>query len=111
VWNEDRSYVGLIHHSDRGVQYALIAYRQILADRDITISRPGNPFDNAKAESFMKTLKAEEVKGKAFSDIRDARRWIDSFIADVYNKERLHSALGYQSPLEFEAVFAQNKAR
>ena len=103
----------LIHHSDRGVQYASIAYRQILADRDITISmsRPGNPFDNAKAESFMKTLKAEEVNGKAFSDIRDARRRIDSFIADVYNKERLHSALGYQSPLEFEAAFAQNKTR
>ncbi len=103
----------LIHHSDRGVQYASIAYRQILADRDITISmsRPGNPFDNAKAESFMKTLKAEEVNGKAFSDIRDARRRIDSFIADVYNKERLHSALGYRSPIEFEAAFAQNKAR
>ncbi len=95
----------LIHHSDRGVQYASIAYRQKLADRDITISmsRPGNPFDNAKAESFMKTLKAEEVNGKAFSDISDARRRIDSFIADVYNKERLHSALGYQSPLEFNA--------
>jgi putative transposase len=103
----------LIHHSDRGVQYASIAYRQVLADRDITISmsRPGNPFDNAKAESFMKTLKAEEVNGKAFSDISDARRRIDSFIADIYNKERLHSALGYQSPLEFETAFAQNKAR
>ena len=110
---QQRPQTGLIHHSDRGVQYASIAYRQILADRDITISmsRPGNPFDNAKAESFMKTLKAEEVNGKAFSDIRDARRRIDSFIADVYNKERLHSALGYQSPLEFEAAFAQNKPR
>lgn len=103
----------LIHHSDRGVQYASIAYRQILADRDITVSmsRPGNPFDNAKAESFMKTLKAEEVNGKAFVDLKDARRRIDSFIADVYNKERLHSALGYQSPLEFETAFAQNKTR
>lgn len=103
----------LIHHSDRGVQYASIAYRQRLADRDITISmsRPGNPFDNAKAESFMKTLKAEEVNGKAFADLNDARRRINSFIADVYNKDRLHSALGYQSPLEFEAAFAQNKAR
>jgi putative transposase len=103
----------LIHHSDRGVQYASIAYRQILADRNITISmsRPGNPFDNAKAESFMKTLKAEEVNGKAFSDIKDARRRIDNFIADVYNKERLHSALGYRSPLEFEAAFEQNKVR
>jgi transposase InsO family protein len=103
----------LIHHSDRGVQYASIAYRQRLADRDITISmsRPGNPFDNAKAESFMKTLKTEEINGKAFVDVNDARRRINSFIAEIYNKDRLHSALGYQSPLEFETVFAQNKAR
>jgi len=103
----------LIHHSDRGVQYASIAYRQRLADRDITISmsRPGNPFDNAKAESFMKTLKAEQINGKAFADLGDARRRINSFIAEVYNKERLHSALGYQSPLEFETAFAQSKVR
>ena len=96
--------VSLIHHSDRGVQYASIAYRQKLAEYDITISmsRPGNPFDNAKAESFMKTLKTEEINGKAFVDIRDARRRINGFIAEVYNKDRLHSALGYQSPLEFE---------
>jgi putative transposase len=103
----------LIHHSDRGVQYASIAYRQRLAERDIAISmsRPGNPFDNAKAESFMKTLKAEQINGKAFADINDARRRINNFIAEVYNKERLHSALGYQSPLEFENAFAQNKPR
>jgi putative transposase len=103
----------LIHHSDRGVQYASIAYRQRLADRDITISmsRPGNPYDNAKAESFMKTLKTEEINGSAFADLGDARRRINSFIAEVYNKERLHSALGYQSPLEFETAFAQNKPR
>ncbi len=103
----------LIHHSDRGVQYASVAYRQRLADRDITVSmsRPGNPFDNAKAESFMKTLKTEEINGQAFADLSDARRRIDRFIAEVYNKQRLHSALGYQSPLEFETAFAQNKAR
>lgn len=103
----------LIHHSDRGVQYASIAYRQRLAEYDITISmsRPGNPFDNAKAESFMKTLKMEEINGRAFVDINDARRRINGFIAEVYNKDRLHSALGYQSPLEFETAFAQNKAR
>jgi putative transposase len=103
----------LIHHSDRGVQYASIAYRHRLAERDITISmsRPGNPFDNAKAESFMKTLKTEEINGTAFADISDARRRINGFIAEVYNKDRLHSALGYQSPLEFEAAFAQNKTR
>jgi transposase InsO family protein len=59
----------------------------------------------------MKTLKAEEVSGRAFTDLNDARRRIDSFIADIYNKKRLHSALGYQSPLEFETAFAQNKAR
>jgi len=94
-------------------QYASIAYRQRLADRDITISmsRPGNPFDNAKAESFMKTLKTEEINGRAFADINDARHRINSFIAEVYNKDRLHSALGYQSPLEFETAFAQNRAR
>jgi hypothetical protein len=93
------------------VQYASIAYRKLLADRDITVSmsRPGNPFDNAKAESFMKTLKAEEINGKAFVDLADARRRIDRFIADVYNKERLHSALGYRSPLEFETAFAQTR--
>ena len=103
----------LIHHSDRGVQYASIAYRQKLAEYDIAISmsRPGNPFDNAKAESFMKTLKTEEINGRAFADIGDARRRINGFIAEVYNKNRLHSALGYQSPLEFETAFAQNKAR
>jgi len=71
----DQVWITVIHHSDRGVQYASIAYRQRLADRDITISmsRPGNPFDNAKAESFMKTLKTEEINGKAFADISDAR--------------------------------------
>jgi len=103
----------LIHHSDRGVQYGSIAYHQKLAEYDIAISmsRPGNPFDNAKAESFMKTLKTEEINGRAFVDINDARRRINGFIAEVYNKDRLHSALGYQSPLEFETAFAQNKAR
>ena len=95
------------------MQYASIAYRQRLAKYDVTVSmsRPGNPFDNAKAESFMKTLKTEEINGKAFADISDARRRIDGFIAEVYNKDRLHSALGYQSPLEFETAFAQKKIR
>jgi putative transposase len=74
------------------------------------MSRPGNPFDNAKAESFMKTLKTEEINGKAFADISDARRRINGFIEEVYNTDRLHSALGYQSPLAFETAFTQNKA-
>jgi putative transposase len=68
-----------------------------------------DPFDNAKAENFMKTLKTEEINGKAFADISDARRRVNGFIDEVYNKDRLHSALGYQSPFEFEAVFAQNR--
>ncbi|CCE01037.1 putative transposase (fragment) [Bradyrhizobium sp. STM 3809] len=78
----------LIHHSDRGVQYASIAYRQRLADREIKISMssPGNPYDNAKAESFMKTLKAEEINGKTFADLDDARRRINSFIAEIYKR-------------------------
>jgi putative transposase len=101
----------LIHHSDRGVQYASLAYRQRLADHDVTISmsRPGNPFDNAKAESFMKTLKTEELNARSFATIDDARIRIDDFIANIYNTVRLHSALGYRSPLEFEAAFAQTE--
>jgi transposase InsO family protein len=100
---------GLIHHSDRGVQYASLSYRQRLADHHVTVSmsRPGNPFDNAKAESFMKTLKTEELNARSFKGIDDARVRIDDFIANIYNTERLHSALGYRSPLEFEAAFAQ----
>ena len=103
----------LIHHSDRGVQYASLDYRQRLADHDIAVSmsRPGNPYDNAKAESFMKTLKTEELNARSFKTIADARIRIDDFIANIYNTERLHSALGYRSPLEFETAFAQNKAQ
>jgi transposase InsO family protein len=87
------------------VQYASIAYRQRLADRDITISmsRPGNPFDNAKAESFMKTLKTEEVYLQRYRDAEHALTSIGTFIEQVYNAKRLHSSLGYLSPCEFEA--------
>ncbi len=101
----------LIHHSDRGVQYASVDYRKRLDAHAIipSMSRPGNPYDNAKAESFMKTLKTEEINGKAFKDIDDARRDIALFINTVYNTERLHSALGYCPPLEFETKFALTK--
>ena len=100
----------VIHHSDRGVQYASAEYRQRLDSNAIqsSMSRPGNPYDNAKAESFMKTLKAEEVNGKAFKDIDQARGDIAHFIDTVYNTERLHSALGYRPPLEFEVEFKLN---
>jgi putative transposase len=95
---------GLIHHSDRGVQYACGDYTKILRDHDIqpSMSRVGNPYDNAKAESFMKTLKQEEVDGSAYRDVADARARIGSFIEAVYNSQRLHSALDYLSPEEDE---------
>jgi len=94
----------LIHHSDRGVQYACADYTAILKAHDIqaSMSRVGNPYDNAKAESFMKTLKQEEVDGTAYRDVADARTRIGSFIETVYNRQRLHSALDYLSPEEYE---------
>jgi transposase InsO family protein len=95
----------LIHHSDRGVQYASIDYAARLTARSIAISmsRVANPYDNAKAESFMKTLKTEEVNGKAYANLDHARRDIGQFIETIYNTQRLHSALGYKPPTEFEA--------
>jgi len=86
-------------------QYACADYAAILATHDIqpSMSRVGNPYDNAKAESFMKTLKQEEVDGSAYRNADDARARIGTFIEEVYNKERLHSALDYRPPAEFEA--------
>jgi transposase InsO family protein len=102
----------LIHHSDRGVQYACGDYTAILAAHDIrpSMSQVGNPYDNAKAESFMKTLKYEEVDGSAYRDLADARARIGSFIDEVYNRQRLHSALDYLSPEEYEAALPRVKA-
>lgn len=96
----------LIHHSDRGVQYACADYAARLAEHGIqpSMSRVGSPYDNAKAESFMKTLKQEEVDGCAYRDAEAARRSIGSFIEEVYNRQRLHSALAYLTPTEFEAT-------
>lgn len=95
----------LIHHSDRGVQYACRDYAALLETHAIraSMSRVGNPYDNAKAESFMKTLKTEEVDGRAYRNLADAKRQIVAFIDKIYNHRRLHSAIGYRPPAEFEA--------
>jgi transposase InsO family protein len=102
----------LIHHSDRGVQYACGDYTAILASHDIqaSMSRVGNPYDNAKAESFMKTLKQEEIDGSAYRNAEDARSQIGRFIEQVYNRQRLHSALDYRPPEEYEAKLPRLKA-
>lgn len=95
---------GLIHHSDRGVQYASQEYVERLQAHSIQISmsRTGNPYDNAFAESFMKTLKYEEVHMQEYMDFDDAYRNIRTFIEEVYNAKRLHSSIGYLSPNEYE---------
>ncbi len=94
----------LIHHSDQGVQYASLEYTQILKQREILISmsRRGNPYDNARAERFMRTLKEEEVYGRDYQDLEDARSRIGEFLEQAYNRQRLHSALSYLTPEEFE---------
>ncbi len=102
---DDRGSVeGCIHHSDRGVQYACHAYVEELEAAKIRISmaRKGNPYDNAAAESFMKTLKCEEVYLWDYHNVEDVKRRIPYFLQEVYNQKRLHSALGYMTPEEFE---------
>ena len=95
---------GLVHHSDRGVQYASGDYTDLLKQHKIQISmsRKGNPYDNAACESFMKTLKYEEVYRTEYRDLADAYAQIGEFLERVYNQQRLHSALGYVPPAEFE---------
>jgi putative transposase len=95
---------GLVHHSDRGVQYASKEYTQMLQDHsiEISMSRKANPWDNAACESFMKTLKYEEVYRTEYRNLAHARSAIGEFLEKVYNQKRLHSALSYRSPVEFE---------
>ena len=95
---------GLVHHSDRGVQYASQDYTEMLKQHkaQISMSRKGNPYDNAACESFMKTLKYEEVYRNEYRDFQEAHASIREFLERVYNQKRLHSALGYLPPAEFE---------
>ena len=95
---------GLVHHSDRGVQYASQLYTDMLKEHlaQISMSRKGNPYDNAACESFMKTLKYEEVYRTEYRDLAEARAGLALFLERVYNQKRLHSALGYVPPAEFE---------
>jgi transposase InsO family protein len=103
-----RPAVGLVHHSDRGVQYAAKDYIDVLKEHgiEISMSRRGNPFDNAICESFMKTLKCEQVYREDYRVFEEAEAGVEYFIDDVYNEKRLHSALRYLPPAEFEASLA-----
>lgn len=108
-----RPPAGCIHHSDRGVQYAAHEYVDDLkaAGLQISMSRKGNPYDNAQAESFMKTLKSEEVYLWDYETFEDVRKRIPYFIEEVYNEARLHSALGYCPPNEYESLAAMSNNR
>jgi transposase InsO family protein len=101
----------LIHHSDQGVQYAAADYVAVLHEHkiEISMSRTGNPYDNAKAERFMRTLKYEEIYMNDYETLAEVRTSIEHFIEAVYNRKRLHSAIGYRPPAEFEASLAQLK--
>jgi putative transposase len=104
---------GLVHHSGRGIQYASKDYTNLLKEHRIAISmsRKGNPYDNATCESFMKTLKYEEVYRQEYRDLAEVLASIGGFIERVYNEKRLHSALGYRPPAEFERMLAIPAAR
>ena len=100
------------HHSDRGIQYASGEYVAILRKHEIvpSMSRPANPYDNASCESFIKTLKREEIYANEYRDLEHLRSNIEEFIERYYNQKRLHSALGYRSPEEFEQQATSSNA-
>jgi putative transposase len=95
---------GVVHHSDRGSQYASGDYVDRLEERKmiISMSRPGRPWENARCESFIKTLKTEELEARSYRTLEELNQHLEEFIEQIYNRDRLHSALGYCSPLEFE---------
>jgi putative transposase len=99
---------GLVHHSDRGVQYASREYTKLLEAHGLipSMSRPGNPWENASCESFMSTLKREEIYCRDYQDYDDLQQHLEEFIDQYYNRQRLHSALGYRTPADFEAAIA-----
>jgi putative transposase len=102
---------GLVHHSDRGSQYASRVYVALLEKHQMvaSMSRPGNPYDNARCERFMQTLKREEIYASAYRDLEHLQENLHEFIEKYYNRKRLHSALGYRSPEEFERAQSQNQ--
>jgi putative transposase len=102
---------GLVHHSDRGAQYACGEYVELLEKHQMvaSMSRPGNPYDNARCERFMQTLKQEEINASAYRDLEHLRENLGDFIERYYNRKRLHSALGYRTPEEFEREQSQNQ--
>jgi putative transposase len=107
-----RPQPGLVHHSDRGVQYASREYTDLIEAHGMiaSMSRPGNPWDNASCESFMKTLKREEVYCQQYKDYNDLSQHLEAFIDQYYNRQRLHSALGYRSPVDYESATAAGES-
>ena len=103
--------IGVIHHSDRGVQYASLDYSALLKDHgfQISMSGKGNPYDNATMESFFKTLKYEEVYLYEYETLPDIENRLPYFIEQVYNLKRLHSSLGYMSPVKYEALVLEQQ--
>ena len=112
AWAERKPAPGLVHHSDRGIQYAAQEYVEVLQRYGIvsSMSRPANPWDNAMCESFMKTLKQEEIEAMQYADLPALQTGIAVFLDQYYNRQRLHSALGYRTPEEFELAGTNSDA-